>query len=263
MMKLGLVQAESIRDAALNLKCVKDYAKEGAAKGCEVICFPECFLSSYAPEGAQELALSREDALLKEVSSIAATCAIDLLLGFMERERGAFFITHGLFRRDGTVEYYRKTHLGEKEKNVFRAGEELKVLTLTNGTKIGISICVETHYPEITQTLSLKGAQIVFAPHAVPRISGDREKIWNKYIPARSYDARVYMACCNLWDSARFGGGCLVTDPRGEVTAAGYKDEAALLVCEVDLDLTASFKDGSTKRSKHYYPALRRKELYE
>ena len=122
---------------------------------------------------------------------------------------------------------------------------------------------METHYPEITQTLSLKGAQIVFAPHAVPRISGDREKIWNKYIPARSYDARVYMACCKLWDSARFGGGCLVTDPRGEVTAAGYKDEAALLVCEVDLDLTASFKDGSTKRSKHYYPALRRKELYE
>ena len=181
----------------------------------------------------------------------------------MEKSDDSFYITHGLFRKDGTRDYYRKTHLGQREKTVFSPGKELKILSLTNGTRIGIQLCVETHYPEITQTLALRGAEVVFAPHAVPRISGNREKIWSKYIPARSYDNRIYMACCNLWDNTSFGGGCLVTGPRGEVVSACFDGKAFLLVCEIDEDLIASFRTLGNKRSAHFYPSLRRPELYE
>ena len=258
-MKIGLVQAKTWDDRALNLTTIREYAEKAALEGCSALCFPECFLTSYAPEKAAELAISAEDGILKEVSSIAADCALDLLVGFMERDGEVLFIAHGLFRRDGSRECYRKTHLGEKEKKYFLPGDKLKVLSLTDETKIGISLCVENHYPQVAQTLALRGAEIIFAPHAVPKVAGEREKIWSKYMPARSYDNRVYTACCNLWDGERFGGGCLVIDPKGDVLAAEYKNEEALLVCNVDMQLVASYKDGG----KHYYPPLRRNSLYE
>lgn len=263
MIKIGLVQATSRGCPADNPETVRKYAKEAAEKGCTVICFPECFLTGYAPENAQTNAIQLDSPVLKQVSNIAAECGIDILVGFMEGSDGAFHITHGLFRRDGIREHYRKTHLGKREQAFFSPGGELKVLTLTDGTKIGIQLCVETHYPEITQSLALRGALVVFAPHAVPRISGDRESIWRKYIPARSYDNRVYMACCNQWDDTRFGGGCLVTDPRGEITASCFENSPALLVCDIAPELAASFRNEENRRSKHFYPASRRTELYE
>lgn len=261
-MKIGLVQTTSRDCLTDNLESVRRYAKEAAEKGCTVICFPECYLTGYAPETAKTNAIGKSAPVLRQISKTASECAIDILVGFMERSGDSCYITHGLFRKDGTWDYYRKTHLGQREKIFFSPGNELTVLFLTDGTRIGIQLCVETHYPDITQTLALNGAQVVFAPHAVPRSSGDREKIWCKYIPTRGYDNRVYMACCNLWDDARFGGGCMVTDPKGEITATCFEDSPALLVCEIDLRLVDSFRNADSKRSKHFYPAMRRKELY-
>lgn len=187
---------------------------------------------------------------------------MDILVGFMEREEDRCFITHGLFRRDGDRCFYRKTHLGQKEQRFFTPGDALEVFFLTCGLRIGLQLCVETHYPEITQTLALKGAEVIFAPHAVPRAAGDRQRIWSKYIPARSYDNRVYMACCNLWDEGRFGGGCLVSDPQGEIAACAFGPGEALLSCEVHREAVAPYREAAGKYAARFYPAKRRPELY-
>ncbi len=263
MIKIAVVQEYAHEYLLNNLETTQQYASEAAQSGCSVICFPECYLTGYHPEKVMSHAIALNTPVLQLVSTIAMENTIDILVGFMEKSDNSFYITHGLFRKDGTRDYYRKTHLGQREKAVFSSGKELKILSLTNGTKIGIQLCVETHYPEITQTLALRGAEVVFAPHAVPRISGNREEIWRKYIPARSYDNRIYMACCNLWDHTHFGGGCLVTGPRGEVISACFDDKAFLLSCEIDEDLISSFRTLENKRSAHFYPSLRRPELYE
>lgn len=262
-MKLGLVQAPAGRDPLANLQTLTDFAAQAAREGCQVVCFPECFLTGYAPESARELALAPDSPLLARVVEAAAALGIDILAGFMERSGDMFYITQGLFRRDGTRDHYRKTHLGLREGTVFAPGQELKVLSLTGGTKIGIALCVETHYPEITQTLALRGAGVIFAPHAVPRKAGPREAVWRKYIPARSYDSRVFLACCNLWDGESFGGGCLVTDPRGGTAAACFREEAALLTCRVDPRESEAYRDPENPCSRHYFPARRRRELYD
>lgn len=263
MITIGLVQAQACEDMAANLETVRRYAAEAADAGCQVLCFPECFLTGYAPARVSELAVAADSAAVGELLKIAAQYTTDLLVGFMERASQGFYISHGLFRPDGSMHIYRKTHLGQREQQHFIPGDCLPVFSLTSGIKIGLLLCVETHYPEVSQTLSLRGAQILFAPHAVPRISGDRETIWKKYIPARSYDNRIFMACCNLWDPQRFGGGCLVTGPRGETVAACYEDRASLLLCPVEPSAADAFRDPAAARSRHYFPALRRKELYE
>ena len=262
MIRLGLVQATAAADVEKNLETLTRFAWEGRDAGCEAVCFPECFLTGYRPETAADTAISGTGPELAAVSAVAVETGVDLLVGFAERWEAGISIAHGLFRRDGTREIYRKTHLGKKESRYFLPGDRLEVVSLSCGLRMGWQMCVETHFPEITQTLALKGAEVIFAPHGAPRVSGPRQQIWGKYIPARSYDNRVYMACCNLWDPERFGGGCLVTDPRGEIQTSCYEEKEALLTFAVDRELLARYRTPGDKRSTHYYPGKRRKELY-
>lgn len=257
MIMLGLVQASATSDALQNLDTMKQFVFQAKDKGCTAVCFPEAFLTGYFPQNADALALSSNCSLLNQVTAFAQHEAIDILVGFMERKESQFYLTHGIFYADGKRRFYQKTHLGEREKNIFSAGNSLPVFPLSCGLTVGIQLCVETHFPEITQTLALRGAQIIFAPHAVPRAAGERFKIWPKYIPARSYDNRVYMACCNQWDVRHFGGGCLVTDPNGEIIASCYENQTSLLCFTIEHEKMIHY------RNHRYYPSQRRKDLYD
>lgn len=262
MFTLGLVQASASADVDQNIRSIQLFASKAAEKSCSALCFPEAFLTSYLPAKSSDLALSRNCRELQKVLYIAIKNRIDILVGFMERENDRFYLTHGIFSPNGNMSFYRKTHLGEREQTVFTAGDSLDIFTLSNGLKAGIQLCVETHFPEITQTLSLLGADIIFAPHAIPRTAGDRSLIWPKYIPARSYDNRVYIACCNQWDENRFGGGCLVADPRGNITASCFADLEALLVFTVIPEELQKYHQENASARYRYYPVKRRPELY-
>lgn len=263
MIRLGLVQAAASAAAEENFNTVRQFVRLAKAENCAVLCFPEAFLTGYAPNAAAERALQTDCALLNDLAALARSERIDLLVGFMERTSDRFFLTHGVFRTDGTIDFYRKTHLGERERAVFSAGSRLPVFPLSCGLRAGIQLCAETHFPEITQTYSLRGAEIVFAPHAVPLPAETRQTLWMKYIPARSYDNRVYMACCNQWDGQRFGGGCMVTDPQGELLAVCAENRPALLCFDADPNAVHGFHAPNADRKHRYFPSQRRPELYE
>jgi len=262
MVRLGLIQASAGFNAAVNFDTIRQFAAEGKAAGCAAICFPEAFLTGYFPDRATELALEHSHPLLLQLAELAQSLPTDLLVGFMEKADGRFYLTHGIWRADGSSHLYRKTHLGQKEQKFFSEGDALEVFSLSCGLKIGIQLCVETHFPEITQTYSLAGAEVVFAPHASPMAAEKRRNLWNKYIPARSYDNRVYMACCNLLDSDRFGGGCLVTDPRGEILLSSFENTPGLLSFDVDPEMVRTYHRPYPDRNHHYYPGRRHPELY-
>lgn len=287
MITLGLIQAPSTLDLDENIDTIRHFIIEAKRQDCRALCFPEAFLTGYVPGKApaddssrkaqsgfsteadnsstkalSNLAITVDDPAIKTVSALAIENDMDLLAGFMEKSGDQFFLTHGIFTADGRREFYRKTHLGQKEQMIFTPGDKLEVFHLSCNLTIGIQLCVETHFPEITQTLSLMGAEVIFAPHAVPRAAGDRHKIWSRFIPARSYDNRVYMACCNQWDISRFGGGCMVTDPRGELIAACQDDGPSLLTFQTDPEEVRRYHQENSRMSCRYYPARRRPELY-
>lgn len=262
MVRLGLVQAPAGSSACQNLNTLRQFAKKGKSAGCAAVCFPEAFLTGYFPQRAGELAVEKDHPLLSQIAELARSLQMDLLVGFMEKAENSLYLTHGIWRADGTRDFYRKTHLGQKEQAVFSAGDALEVFSLSCGLRVGIQLCVETHFPEITQTYSLKGAELVFAPHASPMAAEKRRKLWEKYIPARSYDSRVYMACCNLWDSDRFGGGCLVTDPRGDNLASSFENRPGLLSFDMDPETIRAYHCADPGKNHHYYPGRRNPKLY-
>jgi len=260
MITLAAVQAESVKNIESNIFTINRISEQAADEGCSAVCFPEAFITGYYPDLALSLSVERSSPLLDPVSQIAKRLSIDILAGFMEREKDLFFITHAVFYSNGSRAFYRKTHLGQKESRIFTPGSSLDVFTLSCGIKTGFQLCVETHFPEITRTLSLKGAQVIFAPHAVPSAPAGREEIWKKYIPARSYDNRVYLACCNM-SGDRFGGGSMATSPKGEIIASYFDNGEHLLVFRADPDIIARYHENNSDHRFRYYPQMLKKEL--
>ncbi|UCF84638.1 MAG: nitrilase, partial [Desulfobacteraceae bacterium] len=119
------------------------------------------------------------------------------------------------------------------------------------------------HFPEISTVMSLKGADIIFMPHASPR-GNPQEKIqsWLRHLPSRAFDNAVFVVACNQVGKTRqgfsFPGVAMALNPAGTVIAKyGGTQEEMLLV-----DLKRNEIEEIRKHRMKYFIPNRRPELY-
>jgi predicted amidohydrolase len=266
--RIALVQMESIvGETHLNLEKMKGFIQEAAAGKADLICFPELSVHGYSRDSAHLPAEPAHGESSRLLSRLAREAGLVVLAGLAEKSAGARpYITQLVLYPDGRVQKYRKTHLGGSEQPYYTAGDELP---LFQGGKVNfaVEICWDLHFPEVTAILSLKGCELVFAPHASPTIVGDRRKIWLKYLAARAYDNTVFLAACNLTGSNGAGhtfcGGAMVLDPKGNIVAEDFSGGDKLLVADLDPGVINTIRNKHSRSMRHiYYLGARRPELY-
>ncbi len=78
-----------------------------------------------------------------------------------------------LLRRDGTWDFQYKLHVTPAEEDhwAVTGGDELKIFDTDEG-RIGILVCYDAQFPELTRLLSEKGLQILFVPYLTDTKSG-------------------------------------------------------------------------------------------
>jgi predicted amidohydrolase len=247
-MRIGLVQAVfPAGKLAENYKTITMFARQAQAAGVELLCFPELALTGYCRTTAKELDFAAVEkyvgvqncqaargtaktllavAFCKNLRDLAQQLKLALVVGAVEKAADKLYITTYICDRDGQVYKYRKTHPGKREAEIFAAGTELTVFTLAGGAKVGVLSCSDNHYPEAAQTLALQGARLILAPFAVPGKISERHKIWSKYLLARAYDNRVFLAAVNQLGltagGKTFAGGAVVYNPRGESSGGEF-----------------------------------------
>lgn len=266
--RIALVQMQSKTGMVdENITIVQSFIKEAARKNVDIVCFPELCMQGYHREKAHLTAETIPGELSKAVSGMARQAGLAVLAGIAEKSgTGKPYITHLVAFPDGAIQTYRKTHLGKSEIPHFTPGDEIKVFSCDKA-RFSMQICWDLHFPEMSTILSLKGTEIIFAPHASPAIVGDRRDIWLKYLPARAYDNAVFVAACNLvgesGEGQIFCGGALVIDPKGNVVAEAFNGREEMLVVDLDPTLinTIRNKQAKTMRNSFYLDA-RRPELY-
>ncbi|MBE3587230.1 MAG: nitrilase family protein [Thermoanaerobacteraceae bacterium] len=267
-LRIGLVQMQvTIGDIKTNRQKMAAFVEEAAGKGVEAICFPELCLQGYNREKAGDYAEPVPGESTHLFSRLARSHNMIILAGMAETSgRGNPYITQVIAYPDGRIDRYRKTHLGRSERPYFTPGDSLPVFE-TERVRFGVEICWDLHFPEVTTVLSLKGAEVIFAPHASPTIVGDRRDIWLKYLSARAYDNTVFVAACNLVGAAgenqQFCGGALVIDPKGNVIAEDFLGREGLLVVDLKAELLNTIRQGRARTMRHsFYLLSRRPELY-
>ena len=238
-----------------NLERICAYMVQAGREGAQLAVFPELALTGYCLSHAKETALPMSHPYVETLCMAARECGVTALVGMAERMDDSYWITQLICGNDGSLKLYRKTHLGTREKEIFSAGDRLAVY---NGdVPFGVLICYDMHFPEAAATLRANGAGLIAVPHAVPIKAGSRESIWSRYMPARAYDNRVYVACCNACGTngcgTFFSGGIAVYAPDGSVTFADFSGREILHTVMLEW---MSFGGGKN------FPLHRRPELY-
>jgi predicted amidohydrolase len=182
---------------------------------------------------------------------------------FVENRGGAYFNTSLLFDRRGhIVGRYSKTHLfdapGFQESKFVRPGSELFLHHADFGC-LGLIICYDLRFPELTRTLCLQGAEILVIPAAFPMADfSPGEDHWQILTRAAALHNLVYVLAVNQIGShgdMKFFGRSVIVDPWGVEIAKASNAEG--IICG-DID----FEYAQTMRKERKVWEHRRPDLY-
>ena len=98
---------------------------------------------------------------------LAISYNINIITGSMPfiKNDGALYNVGFLCRRDGSMDMYEKIHVTPDEKKCWGLTAGSKVQTFdTDCGKIGVVICYDVEFPELSRLLAQQGMQILFVP---------------------------------------------------------------------------------------------------
>ena len=117
------------------------------------------------PEAIRELA-GHTSELVQRFSSLAISYNINIITGSMpELRENQLYNVGYLCKRDGSVESFEKLHITPDESKVWglQGGNQLKAFNTDCG-KIGVLICYDIEFPELSRLLADEGMDILFVP---------------------------------------------------------------------------------------------------
>jgi predicted amidohydrolase len=257
--------APRIGDLAANRDASLRAIAEAVEAGADVVVLPELVTSGYVFERAEEAlaaAIPRTDPLLGEWAQAAARGGAVVVGGFCERgEDGHVYNSAALVDGSGVRAVHRKTHLWDREKLWFRPGDRPPPVVDTAAGRIGMLICYELEFPELTRQLALAGAELLAVPTNWPLVErppGERPPEVLIGMAAARVN-RMFVACCDRTGAERgqeWTGGTTIIDEAGWVVAT----QTDVGPASADLDLERA----RDKRLTDLCDALgdRRPELY-
>ena len=222
-----------------NLEACLARLEEAAAAGAELLVLPECAIPGYMFESAEE-ALPFAEEIPGPSSEVlereSRRLGMHVVCGLLERDGDTLRNAAVLVGPDGLVGTYRKTHLPFLGVDRFVVpGDELTVYETPLG-RIGVEICYDLRFPEVTRTLALKGADIVAHPTNFPIAA----KLQTELITvARAAENRIYLLTANRVGKERSGEFCgwsQIVDPYGTRLAEAGETEEVLLVADVEVE---------------------------
>ena len=240
MSKIALVQMQPrLGDKAHNLEIIEKAIRSTDA---EVIVFPEIFLTGYTlRDRYMELAEDLDGPSVRRIADLAKDHERWLVVGMPEVDSGKTGVLYNsalVVSPDTEPETYRKMVLANfgpfEEDLYFARGDRMPIFDTPVG-RMGIEICFDIFFPEITKLYALEGADIVTCISASP--STTRE-FFEKILPARAIENTIFIAYANLVGTEQnmtFWGGNQLIGPRGNVKAGGKPFVEGLVKAEVDL----------------------------
>ncbi|MFB3889753.1 MAG: carbon-nitrogen hydrolase family protein [Candidatus Bathyarchaeia archaeon] len=263
--RLALAQITSKReDKEANLKRYEEITQKAKEQKADLVIFPELSLTGYViRDQVYELAEPVPGPSTRRIEEIARKAGIHVIFGMpelSEKTKATVFNTAVFVGPDGLIGKYRKmylpTHSVFEEKRYFRPGYQTAAFDTAIG-KIGLCICYDLFFPELTRLTRLKGSQLIVSISASPAV---RRSYFEILTAARALENTAFLAYVNLVgieDGLQFWGGSRLVSPTGDVVVKAKYDEEDFVVCDVNF--------GDIRPAETFIPALRdlRPELFD
>lgn len=280
VVRLGLVQWQMRPYQNLDelMTQVEFFVDAVSGYRCDFALFPEFFNAPLMagnnhlsePEAIRELA-QYTSPIVQKFSELAISYNINIISGSLpEIVNERLYNVGYLCKRDGTVERYEKLHVTPDELKVWgmERGTELKVFDTDCG-KIGILICYDVEFPELSRLLADEGMDILFVPFLTDTQNG-YSRVRN-CAQARAIENECYVAIAGSVGNLpkvhnmdiQYAQSMVFTPCDFAFPANGIKAEATpntemILIADVDIDLLRTLHQfGSVRNLKD-----RRKDIY-
>lgn len=246
-----------------NLERAFHWTRLAKEKGADVICFPELSISGYSLSPPDDSAQSLHGPIATAVSQLADEQDIVVLAGMLEDRPGGRPCATQLVAVPGsTLGTYRKTHIAPPEKHLLAKGDQLPCFSV-RGWTFAIQLCYDAHFPELSTRMALKGAEVIFMPHASPRGKPPgKAESWLRHLPARAFDNGLFVVACNqTGDNGQgltFPGVAMVIGPDGRLIGQRRQDSEGILLADLK---SADLKKVRTHPMRFFLPH-RRGDLY-
>ncbi len=211
-----------------NVALVREAIARAIANGAQIVVVPELVNSGYVFESVDEATAAATPAdgeLLQGWAAEAARGDAIVIGGFCELgSDGRVFNSLALVDSSGVLAVYRKIHLWDREVLWFTPGEEPAPVVDTRHGRIGLGICYDIEFPELTRGLALQGAELLAFPTNWPHEDSPARglPILAELASVTAYLNKVFVAACDRCGSERgaeFEGGSAIAGPDGELLA--------------------------------------------
>ena len=213
-----------------------------AQKKAQLICFPE-FQMAYSPaeqkpETLHEIAEKINGDFISALSNSAKKNKINVVATIYEiintnKQNQKVFDTAVIINERGKIQsVYRKIHLydalGFKESKKLLAGNIIEKPTRTSVGNLGLQICYDMRFPEISRILTVNGANILVSPSAW--VAGFmKQEHWEIMLKSRAIENGVYVIAPNQLGNI-YCGHSMVIEPFGAtLTDMGNREGMEIL----------------------------------
>ena len=250
----AVVQMRSGRDVAANIATASALIRQAAAAGATYVQTPEMtnLLEKSRADLFAKIVPESEDAGVAAFSRLAAELGIVLHVGSMAIRTGETKAANRgfLFAPDGSLAArYDKIHMfdvdlpnGEswRESATYGAGEAVVVVDLPQ-VQLGMGICYDIRFPALFRAQAGAGAEILTAPAAFTRQTGEAH--WHVLQRARAIENGAFVISAAQGgrheDGRETYGHSLIVAPWGEVLAEIDHDEPGFALASLDLSRVA------------------------
>ena len=226
MSKIALVQFKASTEKKKNITKILDYIRQAAKNHADMCTFPE-YMMFYTPstQSAKQLAQQAETIKGDFVSAVAK-CAKENSIGVVgtmyekSRKKDRVYDTSFIVNKNGKViGKYRKIHLydalGFKESSKMSSGSLIPMPTKTSVGKLGMMICYDLRFPEMSRTLASAGTEILVVPSAW--VNGPmKEEHWLTLNKSRAIENGCYVIAPDHLGHV-YSGRSLAVDPYGRI----------------------------------------------
>jgi omega-amidase len=267
---LGICQLAVTADKGLNISKAEAMLSAAAKANCQVAILPEMFNCPYQSELFNQYAeIYPEGDTFKMLAQVAAKENIVVVGGSVPEkdEQGNIYNTSFIFDEQGSLlGRHRKIHLFDveiaggtvfKESRILSPGQDI-TLVKAAGLTLGVGICYDIRFPELSRLMTLAGADLLIFPAVFGMTTGPAH--WELLMRSRAVDNQVFVvgaAPANFAEAPyQTYGHSMVVDPWGRVLSVADAEENILIV-KIDLEVLNKVR-GELPLLKH-----RRTDIYE
>ena len=263
-MKVAIVQFTASTNKETNLKKITSFVSKAASKNATLCAFPEFMMfytnSSQTPRQLADLSETIKGNFVTTIARAAKENKIQVVGSFYEKSRtkDRVYDTAFVIDRSGKViSTYRKIHLydalGFQESDKIKSGSKIARPVKTSIGKIGMMICYDLRFPEMSRSLAVAGSEVLVAPSAWVR-GKMKEEHWITINKTRAIENGCYVIAPDQVGNI-YCGRSLVVDPYGKVLL-DMKKRQGISIVNIDLN--------KVKQTRKILPLLksRRTDVY-